>query len=735
MLETVALSVLTSFLTSAWNGAAGEMGKNTLLSAGALARRTLGRETPLPAGPEEWQALAGQLHARLGQDPQLGGEWALLLRSLPDQALPLAPAAGLPPASRDFTNHQKVLKQLKREATRPAAGRPRVALLHGPPGIGTTAVALHFGAVLYAQFPHGQFYVDLRDPSGGHGPEPAAVLLRLLRQMGVPPERMPPAAAGREELYRHLTAGRRALVVVDHVSSAAQVRALVPATPDVLLLVVVSGRPFALEAERVPVPPLSDRYAVRMLRKAAGPENVARVKARMPELLERCGGNAFALKAEALRLRAEEDDPEPDTGGPGDGAGGAPGRDPVRDPGRDPVRNPGRDPVRNPVRDAVQSACDRLRPQTARLIRLTALGGWPSIDAHLAAAAADVVPGEAARMLTEALDVQLLDPDPAGDDRYRFRPEVRRFLADTAGPEHGVPECSAAVGRALDALLNRALHAAHAALPQSWRTEPAPEDGAPYRDEAQGVAVLAAELGNLMRAVSVAVEYQHVTTALRLARALWPLQLKAGYWDDVLPALRLAARCADERRPRSRTAAGLHFQLGHCLGELKRWEEADREARAAVACERASGHVRGEASSVELLGLLHLYNWQYEPAYERFVEAERIYRQIAPGQEGAQDVPRALALAERHQGRALRGMGRLTESQRLLESAADFFKEQGESYNRARALTDLAETLHDAHADAEALTRITEAEGLLPPEAAPHLRYLAGLRVRCEGGG
>lgn len=708
MLETVALSALTAFLTAAWNGAAGEIGKQTLLSAGAMARRTLGRETPLPTGPEEWRTLAGQVHARLGRDPQQAGEWALLVRSFPGQSVALTPAAGLPPASRDFTNRQKVLKQLKREVTRRADGRPRVALLHGPPGIGTTAVALRLGAALHAQFPDGQFYVDLRDTSGGHGPEPATVLLRLLRQMGVPPERMPPTASGREQLYRQLTVGRRALLVVDHASSAAQVRSLVPATPDVFLLVIVSGRPFALEAERVAVPPLSDRYAAQMMRKVAGPEKVARAKARMPHLLARCEGNAFALKAEALRLQTEETDqgtPEPRAGRPG----------------------------RDPVRDAVRTACDCLRPETARLIRLTALGGWPSIDARLAAAAADTTPEEAARMLVEASEAQLLDP--LGDERYRFRPEVRRCLADTAGLEHGIPECSAAVERALDSLLNRALHAAHAALPQSWRTEPAPEDGDAYRDEAEGVAALVAEAGNVVRAVSVAVEYQHFTTALRLARALWPLQLKAGYWDEVLPALRAAARCADERRPHSRTAAGLHFQLGHCLGELQRWEEAERVARAAIACERVEGHVRGEASSVELLGLLYLYQWRYEAALEQFGEAERRYRRITAGQEGARDVARALALVERHQGRALRGMGRLAESQRLLESATDFFKEQGEGYNRARALTDLAETLLDAGENAEALTKIAEAESLLTSSAAPHLRYLAGLRLRCEGNG
>ncbi|MFC7218091.1 ATP-binding protein [Streptomyces polyrhachis] len=706
MLETVALSALVGFLTAVGNGAAGEMGKQLLVSTGVLARRTEGRETPLPAGPQGWQALAAQLHEEFGRDPRRAAEWALLVGSYGEEAAELSTGSGLPPATRDFTNRQQVLRQLKREATRRAAGRPRVALLYGPPGIGTTSAALHLGAAQHERFPDGQFYVDLRDAPGENGPDPATVLLRLLRAMGVRAEAIPPTGSERERLYRRLTSGRRALVVVDHVSSPAQVRGLIPATPDVFLLVVVSGPPFALEAERVPVPPLSDRYATRLVRRIAGREVFARAKDRIPGVLEHCAGNAFALKTEAVRLLAAA----------GEGGGGPRAAAASHDP----------------VRETVRNACDRLPQETARLVRLTALGGWPSVDARLAAAAAGVEPRTAAGLLSEAADAQLLDF--AAEDRFRFRPEVRRALADAAAVEDGVAACSEAVERVLDALLNRSLHAAHAALPKSWRTGPAPETGDAFADEAQGLAALAAEVGNVVRAVLVAEEHRHTDTALRLARCLWPLQLKAGHWDEVLPALRAAVRCADRHRPLSAAAGALHFQLAHCLGELARGEEARREARAAVECERAAGHLRGEASCVELLGLLYLREWRFEAAYERFVEAEGVYRRIGPGQEGAADLPRALALAARHQGRALRGMERLDESRTLLEGAADYFEAEGEGYNRARALTDLAETLHDLGEDGEALRRIAQAERLLTPAAAPHLRYLAGLRSRCEAG-
>ncbi|WP_282695979.1 tetratricopeptide repeat protein [Streptomyces sp. CC208A] len=705
MLEVVALSALTTFLLGVGNGVAGEIGKNLTLSAGALVRRTLGRETPLPAGAEERRELAGRVHARLGRDPRRAGEWALMLEGVPDETVEPSQGA-MPPAPWAFTNQAKALKELLREADRPWEGRPRVALLSGPAGSGSTSVALRLGAEARDRFPDGRYYVDLRDTSGETGPEPAGVLLRLLREMDVDPDRIPATEAGRERLYRKLTAGRRALVVIDHTTSLAQVRGLVPSTPDVLLVVVVSGPPLLLEAERVAVPPLSDRHAKQLVRKVAGPEHATRVKARLPGVLDRCRGNAFALHAEARLLARDEPEPEAGTGA-------------WRD---------------HPVRTAAHLASLRLGPEAVRLCRLTALGGWPSVSAALAAAAADVHEATAARLLDEAVDVGLLEPLP--DLRYRFRPEIRRQLAETATAEYGLGACAAAVDRVLEALLGQVLPASRAALPESWRTE-LPEE---YRDRAgevtDGIAVLAAEVANVARAVVVAEEHRRTGTALWLARALWPLQLKAGYWDEVLPALRSAARCAEESRADERTAAALHFQLAHCLGEMGRWEQAGRAARAAVTYERAAGHPRGEASAVELLGLLSLNRWSYEEAYERFTEAESVYRRIETGQEGAADLPRALALIERHQGRALRGMGRLDEARRCLENAVDFFAGRTgappEAYNQARALTDLAEALHDGGDDTAALARIAEAETLLPASAAPHRAYLAGLRRRCE---
>ncbi|SED34479.1 ATP-binding protein [Streptomyces sp. TLI_105] len=193
-----------------------------------------------------------------------------MLEGVPDEAAE-PPQGAMPPPPWAFTNQEKVLKRLLREADRPWEGRPRVVLLSGPAGSGSTSVTLRLGAEARDRFPDGQYYVDLRATSGETGPEPAGVVLRLLREMD--------------------------------------------------------------EAERVAVPPLSDRHAKQLVRKVAGPEQAARVKAQLPGVLERCRGNAFALHAKARLLTRDR--------------GRARAR--VRDRVRDRVRGSDRDAIRDVV--------------------------------------------------------------------------------------------------------------------------------------------------------------------------------------------------------------------------------------------------------------------------------------------------------------------------------------------------------------------------------------------------
>lgn len=714
MLDPISLTAITGVLGAVGLGMANEAGKWAWESAGGLVRRIAGREVRAPAAPDEVEAVARLVHAGVRQDPALARAWTAFARGVPARG---SGGSGggvrreFPASTRFFTDRDDAMKKLDREASRAPDGRPRTALLHGAPGMGTSALAVHWGCrEASRRFADGQLYVDLRGTSAGSALDAAAVPRALLRQLGVDEGAVPPAPRERLALYRELVADKRLLVVLDHAHSTAQVSGVLTSAPGVFVLVVAAGPLAGLDAVPVEVGPLRERDAVRLLTDLVGKETVRGADDRLHALLSRCGGSPFALRAAAPALAA----PHP-----------APARTPEVTAAAET----------DPVRAAAEDAAERVSPGAARLYRLMALRPWPAFAAPAAAAAAGSGEEEAAAHLDELVAARLIERDTHTDGtRHWYRPVIRAHAQEAAVREDGLAACSAAVTRTVAAYALLARRAAHAALPESWRVPPLPDGVAPgtYPTRAQAVGALADELGNLAQAVQAAEEFGDPGTAVALARALWPLQLKAGHHEALLPPLRLAARTADARFPGSRTAGALHAQVAHSLTELRRDDEAEAQARAAAASESAAGHPRGHASSVEFLGLLRLRQWRYEEAYDSFEEAAGIYATLGPGDEGAADLPRARALLERHKGRALRGMGRLPQARERLEEALRFFRSAGEAYNTARVLTDLAETALASGEAETALALVDEARPLLDREgAAYHLDFLAALRERC----
>ncbi|WP_327400023.1 tetratricopeptide repeat protein [Streptomyces sp. NBC_01288] len=679
------------------SGMAGEAGKLAWESAGGMVRRLAGREVTAPVTPDEVNAIARMVHDRVHGDPELALAWTRFARGVRVPEPVTGPGRHcLPSAPRSFTDRQDALKLLDKEAARAFDGRPRLALLHGPEGIGTSTLAFHWGARQVARFPDGRLYADLR----ALGPEP--VLATLLRQLGLPDEDIPPSIADRTALFRRSLTDRRALVVLDHARSAAQVQPLLAPAPDVVTLVVARNPLTGLDALRIPVGPLGRRDAKRLLTELVGKPAVSAARATLPAVLDRCAGSPYALRAAAPRLTEPPLPPETPAG-----------------------------PAIDPVGSAVEDSYRLLAPDAARLYRLTGLYDWPALDAAAAARAADIDEAEAARLLDELIGASLIELTE--DGRYRYRPAVRAHAARTAAAVDGIAACSAAVSRTVEGYLHLALAAAQAALPESWRVPSTPTPLS-YENRGAGVAALAAEAPNLVQAVHAAEEFGDWDTVALLGQALWPLQLKAGHHDILLPALQAGVRTADSHFPGTRTAGALHAQLAHSLMELRRWDEAEPEALAAARDERAGSHVRGQASAVEFLGLLRLRQWRFDEAYAAFDEAHDILDGIGPADEGAADLPRARALLERHRGRALRGLGRQDEAVERLDRALAFFRAGGEAYNTARTLTDLAETRLNSGEFTAARALIDEATAALRDEKAEqHLEYLRRLRERCEG--
>lgn len=396
------------------------------------------------------------------------------------------------------------------------------------------------------------------------------------------------------------------------------------------------------------------------------------------------------------------------------------------------------DPGADPLHGIVDLVYSGLPAHLAAALRSLALRPWPALTPTLAAAALATDPERAADVLTELAERQLLQG--AADDRYAMRPLVRQFALDAARREDTPAERAAVLDRTVAGLVEFAVEADEVALDARWHVGPRYDEAdrpgqvsrsAAYSGPGQALAALEAELGNLLEAVRAAEEGDDAGTAFHLCQAIWPVQLKAGRVEEILPALRGNVRLVDEAFPGTDMAGRAHAQLAFALKDLRQEQEALAQLQAAADADRLAGHLRGQATAVESLGLLRLGQWDHEAALPLFQQAVRLLQEIEPGERGFKDVPRGLALLERHQGRALRGLGRLDEARERLLVALRFFRGTAEAYNTARTLTDLAAVLLDAGQAEAARPMAQEALALLEQEhALAHLEYVRALLER-----
>ncbi len=146
--------------------------------------------------------------------------------------------AQLPGDVRAFTGRERELRVLDGWAEEArVAGRSLLLAVVGMVGVGKTALAVHWGHRVTADYPGGQVYVDLRgDPAGGPL-SGSAVVAAVLRAVGVPGESIPADLTAGSGLLRSLLAERRVLVVLDGATCVDQVRPLRPGAGGSVVLV------------------------------------------------------------------------------------------------------------------------------------------------------------------------------------------------------------------------------------------------------------------------------------------------------------------------------------------------------------------------------------------------------------------------------------------------------------------------------------------------------------------
>lgn len=226
---------------------------------------------------------------------------------------PPPPPRQLPLDTTRFVNRQQTLTRLdaalpvpSNDATTTVSRPMTVAAIAGAPGVGKTALAVHWAHRVRRWFTDGDLYVDMR----GYGPGPALAvdqaLDTFLRALHVPAEQIPADTEGRAALYRSVLTGKRVLIVVDNVSTVSQVRPLLPATPTCMAIITSRSRLSGLVARegasRMTLDVLTPEESIALLRDSVGDDRVNAEPQAASELARRCAYLPLALRIIGERI-------------------------------------------------------------------------------------------------------------------------------------------------------------------------------------------------------------------------------------------------------------------------------------------------------------------------------------------------------------------------------------------------------------------------------------------------
>ncbi|MFJ8959719.1 ATP-binding protein [Lentzea sp. NPDC102401] len=211
-------------------------------------------------------------------------------------------SCSLPPVLIELTGRESEKELLDGFAADAASSsRLQIAVVHGAPGAGKTALAVDAGHRLGARFADGCVFLDLRGTDEPLTPDKAAH--RLLRSFGVDERQIPADPDDKLSLYRSQLRDRAVLLVLDNAENEAQVRPLLASSPGTLVLLTSRRTMTGLDARhRLPLELLPLNRSVELLRAVTGPERLDAEPEAAERVAELCGGLPLALLIAGNRL-------------------------------------------------------------------------------------------------------------------------------------------------------------------------------------------------------------------------------------------------------------------------------------------------------------------------------------------------------------------------------------------------------------------------------------------------
>jgi tetratricopeptide (TPR) repeat protein/transcriptional regulator with XRE-family HTH domain len=624
------------------------------------------------------------------------------------QAVPPAPPAHpspppvlvvprqLPTRVPHFAGRAKELRTLDavldQAASERASGATGVVIsaIGGTAGVGKTALALHWAHKVAAKFPDGQLYANLRgfDAGGSTSADPADVLRGFLDALGVHPERIPADTDGLAALYRSVLARRRMLVLLDNAADAAQVRPLLPASPDCLVIVTSRRELSALAAREgarlLLLDVLSEKEASELLVARLGRDRATTEPWAVTELAALCARLPLALSVVVARAAAAPKLPLSSLAAELTELGG---RLDALDAG-DPAAN---------VRTVLSLSYRYLPEGAARMFRLLGLHPGPDISAAAAASLAGVGQAAARAALRDLTRASLLTE--VAPHRYAFHDLLRAYAAEQ-------PTTAAGAARTTRRMLDHYLHTAHRAhrvlYPGreliSLEACAAGVTAESFGGKASALAWLEAEYQVLIKVTSLAEASGLDGHAWRIPVVLWTFHNVCGHWHDGARLHRIALAAARRRGDEAGQAHTLRG-LGSFALSLGASDEAHDCLSSAQTWFRSLGDDLGLARTEVIFSQTLEYQGRFAEALAVIGNARRL-AEAAPG-----DPNMALVRASALNGSAWNSvqLGDLSEARAFCLQAIELCQAIGYSPGEAGTWDTLGVVLQRLGSHAEAV--------------------------------
>ncbi|MFD2685856.1 tetratricopeptide repeat protein [Streptomyces phyllanthi] len=611
-----------------------------------------------------------------------------------------------------FLGRARELKELRADIERAGldtisgrkAPRARVLLIAGRPGSGRSALAGELVRQVAESYPDGVLRARLAEPDGTRVPIERAAR-ELLSALDLP---TPPGAAEDDlsAALREALADRRTLLLLDDAVDAEQVDALLPDTPE-CLVVAVSGGPLTGISDVRPctLGGLDTESGVELLGRFTGSVRITVDPRTAEELVEECAAQPAALMLAGGWLAARPR---------------AAVADLVRHLRSSGTENP-------PLTRVFDFAYDSLPSIAARVLRLLSLAPAGLVDPHTASALAGCSVGAARSTLDDFVALGFLHTVDSPLPQYRVPGCLQPLLRARAESQERPADLQLARARMLERTVR---------LLQSCRviTE---TDSAQAREKLQGMPSdvrfptpraaedwLRVRRPALLASARLAVADGELDTlARRLMSQLVRTMVVHFGTQAAAPELygvhRLVLDVAERRNlPREKAAALLN--LADLDAQTGRTNEALVRYRAALDAGRKANDPYATGRAMESVGGAHQELGDYERAADWYGRA--LAQRLARGER---------ADAARLYGRiagAHTYAGRYGEALRNWSSALTGYRRLGDVGGQARALSEMARVQEYAGRFEESLALCEEA--LEWARRAEDTRLQAALHVR-----